>query len=96
MKSTVLYGAWPWGWTAEMINALVPDKPKPAPKPKKPKPAPPKLYKLVDLLADHLSLSRAKVRWEVMHGRVLIGGVVEQDADRMVPEGTEIEWISSS
>lgn len=90
------YGAWPWSWPADLLDALVPsrprlDAPKPAPKPPQPEP---RRWKLVDALADGASLSKTKARWEITRGCVLVDGQVETDADRMLSSDAEVEWIS--
>lgn len=86
----VLLGDWPWQWSVYSTPAP----PKPAPPPKPPKPVE-KTWRLVDLLAEQLGLSRGKARDEVLHGRVLVDGKVEQNADRQVTAASGVEWVST-
>jgi len=60
----------------------------------KPPPEPLPQWKLVDALAEGAQISRGKARKEIAAGRVLVDGVVEYDADRMLSGDVEVEWRS--
>lgn len=49
---------------------------------------------LVDLVAAALEISKGKARKHVMAGRVLVSGVTEYDADRRIPGGTTVEFLT--
>ncbi len=83
-------GTWPWQWVVRVEPQA-----RPTPPPPRPPAPPPRLWKLVDWIAEDAGLSRGKARRAIALGRVRVDDVVELDADRMLPGSSKVELCPS-